>query len=454
LVIKKNKNSIEIQIEKNAAKEISDFITKNKIHKVNAGIVFEKGKIKTKSSYMIPRKLLKLNDGNSRFRTAVNTLKEERMKDGESANFNMKNKKDVETIRNLLKGINPEDKIRANEFKKLSNEIEKASYEFGTNGVRDPCIVLADGVYINGNNRDTILEDLRQIHLRKRNGTPEKYDEIEVIVCDKSTTAMDIGRMELKEQVSADLRSQFDTMNSAMLTREIFLNELATRGPGKEEEVKNFIKNTMEGRDLKYVKELLNYADFIDQILIQLKIPGDHHKLNSEAEDAVSVTTIVKQFSSKYANASDTEKPTLVFECAALVQGVMMKSKLAKDDYKYTSRQLWANRTARNKSPAAKKIVENYDWLQHDMTSIESCKKFGDTLQKAEEKANDEEMLNNPTKLLILVNDKLITISDSLKGTQSKQIKKKLVDAKVDRHLITIEESIEDIKKELKKIKI
>jgi hypothetical protein len=452
-----NKNPEIFQTNKKDAKEICDYIQSNlpncKVSN-NAGIVFEKGVKITKESFMIPRRLLKLNTENGRFKTAISKLKAERIHAGQSPDFDMNDVKDVEIIREMLKGNHPKDLERSNKYKTLKDEIEKASFEFGTNGIEKPCIITADGIYINGNNRDTILEDLRNKQLKKRTGTPEKYDNIEVIICGEITMT-DIGSMELREQVSKDLRSEFDAMNSSILTRKVFLNQMAVKGPGKEAEVIQWIAGTMEGRDIKFVKKLLEFADFVDQVLIQLKIPGEHHKINSEADESVSVTTIIKRYSEKYTSAAIGDKANIIYECAANVQGVMMKSKITDPThYDYSSRKLWESIKLRNKSPSAIKMVSNYDWLQHDFTSTESCKKFGKLLHDAEEKAKDEKMIDNPSILLNDANNKLITISDSLKGPQNKKIKMKLVQAKVDRHLKTIKDSIKDIEDTLDKIKI
>ncbi len=461
MVIKKNTDSkkSEYTINKNNAKMILDFINKNKKCKINnsAGIVIENGKKKSKPSFMIPRSLLKLNTFNHRFTTSMNTLRDERIKSGKSPEFDMNKKADVEIIRNMLRGIDPSNKDRHNQYNILKNEIEKASFEFGTNGIEKPTIITADGIYINGNRRDTVLEDLKQIQIKKKKGgLPEKYNSIGVMICDADITNSDIRRMELKEQVSKDLRDEYDTMNSAILVKEEYENELAIKGPGHEEEVKKILAGTMEGRNVKKINELLDFADFVDQVLIQLKLERQYHKINtnSDENDAVPVTTIIKQFSSKWANASPADKANIIFECAGTVQGVLSKSKITDPThYNFTSRKYWESRTLRNKSPSAKKIVDDYDWSSHDFTSIESCKRFGNILQKAEERAKDEEWINSPSKLLVSVNDKLVIISDALTGPQNKRMKIKLKQSNVDRHLREIKKSLASIESKLKKIK-
>jgi len=60
----------------------------------------------------------------------------------------------------MLRGIHPSIPDRKTNYDKLLDEIKNHSEIHGGNGLRDACIILADGTYVNGNRRDVVLDDM------------------------------------------------------------------------------------------------------------------------------------------------------------------------------------------------------------------------------------------------------------------------------------------------------
>jgi len=450
-----NKNSIKM--DKNNAKKIADYISKKKCKTSRKGDIIVNGKATLEYAYTLPREILKLNLYNHRFTTAMNTLKDDRLNSGKKPDFNLNKKSDIDEIRNMLRGISPSNKYRKTQYDKLLQEVETYSLEHGTNGIKELTIVTADGVYINGNRRDTVLEDLKEKEIKKKKGgLPQKFDEIDVIVCPDTITLSDIRQMELKEQVSLSLRDEYDYMNTAMLVKEEYDNLVAIKGPGKESEALKIIASRVEGKGIKQIDEYLKFLNFVDMILEILNLEGEYHKINTKSDDdkdSNPVTTICKEFQQKWSKASNSEKPRIIYECAAYCQGVFTKSTPGKSDYKYTSRNYRNLKTALSKK-SAKTELEKYDFSKHDFQSKASAKKYGDTLQIAEDKAKNEDWLETPGKLLKSIEGSLFTIDQALSSSESKKVAKRLEQVKLERSLKQFKKSLNSIELKFKKIKV
>lgn len=445
----------EIEINKTSSKLISDYILKNKCKTSRKGDIIVKGKSTLEYAHTLPRSFLKLNIFNHRFTTAMKTLQDERVLAGKSPYFDTSKNSDVDEIRNMLRGISPSNTYRKTQYDKLLQEVETYSLEHGNNGIKELTIITADGIYINGNRRDTVLDDLKNKEIeKKKGGLPQKYDQIDVIICPDTITYSDIRQMELKEQVSLSLRDEYDYMNTAMLIKDEYENLLEGKGLGKENEVIKIIASRIEGKDSKHVQEYLEFLKFVDIVLEQLDKDGEYHKINTKSDDdndSNPVTTICKEFQQKWSKASQNEQPDLIFQCAAYCQGVFTKSDPSTSAYRYTSRNYRNLKTAMNKKSAKEKIT-SYDWSTHDFTSDDSCKRYGDTLQLAEELAKNENWLETPGKLLQSIEQSLFTIDSALSSSESKKVKIKLEHAKVARSLKEFKKSIDSIESKLNKM--
>ena len=253
---KNSKAEGRIPINQQSAKTISDYIKKHPNMKSNrTAFVIENGKSSEKNAWTLPRQLLRLNPDNHRFTTAVSELIAERIDKNESAEFDMEKKEDIKQIRNMLRGLKPINVDRKEKYQKILNEIQSHSEKYGGNGLKVAGIITADGMYINGNRRDTVLEDLQEKETKKKNGDPSKFDNFEVVICDENITYSDIRQMEIAEQVSVSLRDEYDYLNTAMLIKEEYDNLIQQKGEGKKVQVISQIASRIEGKGPKAIVE-------------------------------------------------------------------------------------------------------------------------------------------------------------------------------------------------------
>lgn len=446
-----------IDLDKKRTKIISNYVKKHNPISKKITYVIEDGTSVEKTAFTIPRSFLRLNPFNHRFQTSVSELIEERLQEKKSPDFNLDSKYDVEQLRNMLRGIYPINPDRKTNYDKLLNEIKNHSEIHGGNGLRDACIVTADGTFVNGNRRDTVLEDLQNLETKKKNGgDPSKFDKIDVVICSENTTYSDIRQMEIKEQVSTSLRDEYDFMNTALLIKEEYDNLLAQKGDEKKDQVIKIIASRVEGKQSSAIKEYLEFLEFVDAILETLKLDGEYHKINTKIPgESKPVTTILREWQNRWYNEkSGTRKFLIVNIAAGYCQGVFKTAKNPGDEsvYKYTARN---HREFKNyeKSKKAKAILEDINyWKKHDFTSDKSADELGDLIQKAEEYKKNELWITKPAKVLDSVNSSLLTIDDALVGTRSKEVKSLLEQANVTRYLSEFRKIISNIENKLSKM--
>lgn len=260
------------------------------------------GKIHLKATYMIPRNKLLLNFRNHRFTTEWDNLKQEQIKKQKDPEFNPFNDDDVETIRAVIRGSDPWNKTRSDSFEELVEGMEKAAGEVtDSNGQEQPGIVLENGTYVNGNRRDTALEWLtngKEVRKKgkKYGATTNKFDLMEVGICNKDTTESDIRLMEIREQISMDLRDEYDFMNAAMLTKEQFTSEKNRKiRPSMSGKKKQLIEETIineiaaQGysgkKSVSRTKEYLDFMMFVDQVLKAMGKENQYYIVNQSSGD-------------------------------------------------------------------------------------------------------------------------------------------------------------------------
>ena len=258
------------------------------------------GKVKVKPTYRIPRDRLLLNFRNHRFTTEWDNLKQERIKQKKDPEFDPFNDDDVETIRAVIRGESPPNSARADAFEELVEGMETAAGEvIDSNGQEQSGIILNNGTYVNGNRRDTALEWLTNGKKVKKKGKKfgartKQYDWIEVGICDKDTTESDIRLMEIREQISIDLRDEYDFMNAAMLTKEEFTAEynqkIKPSMSGKKKQdvedaiIKEIASQGYAGKkSVARTKEYLAFMRYVDQVLKAMGKEGQYHVVNQSS---------------------------------------------------------------------------------------------------------------------------------------------------------------------------
>ena len=286
----------------NNAKDLAKWLKANKDKKKTGRFVktIWHGKVKIKPTYNIPRDKLLLNFRNHRFTTEWDNLRQERTKQNKDPEFNPFNDEDIETIRAVIRGSDPYNSSRADSFEELVEGMERAAGEVpDSNGQEQPGIILPDGTYVNGNRRDTALEWLTNGKGVKKKGKKfgartKQFDVIEVGICDKDTTESDIRLMEIREQISIDLRDEYDFMNAAMLTKEQFTSEQnkkikPTMSGKKKQQVEDAIIKEIASQGYsgkKSVSRTMDYLDFmkfVDQVLKAMGKETQYHIVNQSS---------------------------------------------------------------------------------------------------------------------------------------------------------------------------
>ena len=203
---------------------------------------------------------MQLNPGNGRFDDNVDRLVQDRQKAGKrnATTFDMDDQRlpkknspvlystdlemdlggDVYQIRQMIKGLHPPDKEKESKFKELMGLMKSATKDSDTpSGQEDPCIATADGVYVNGNRRDCVLEDFFQQHGAKKKAPANTsvFTKVSVAICPPEVTAIDVKRMELHEQESVDTRAKFSAIATAKSSMRIYTSRCKELGVGEKE---------------------------------------------------------------------------------------------------------------------------------------------------------------------------------------------------------------------------
>lgn len=455
-MVSKTENSKQMgmmALDKKRTRIILNHIKKHNPTSDKSAVVIENGKPTKKTSMSLPREFLRLNPFNHRFTTSLQEIIDERIENNKSKNFNMDKKEDIEQIRNMLRGDHPTNLDRKNSYKKLLDEVKNSSELYGGNGLTDACIITADGTFVNGNRRDVVLEDLQELETaKKKGGNPDKFDMIDVVICNENITYSDIRQMEIKEQVSINLRDEYDYMNTALLIKEEYDNLILQKGEEKKKQVIKIIASRIAGKSDKSIHEYLDFLEFVDSVLDMLQLKNQYHKINTQIPgESKPVTTILKEWQQKSSGSSNKRKFLQLNIAAAYCQGVFKTAKKPDDEivYKFNTRN---HRTFKNysKSKKAEELLENMEyWKDHDFTSDESVNKFGDLIQRAEEYKKNELWITKPRKMLDSISSSLEIIDIALVGTRNKEVRTELQKAKVMKRLDEFKKRINSIEKKM-----
>ena len=453
------------------AKNISEYIKK---HKNDVNVVLphnkkrteQRGKVKYVQVYRLPRRLCVLNAYNHRFGTEWENIREERVAAGKHKELDVTNVDDIETIRDVLKGKDPPNKTRTQTFEELKEGIEKASEESEDrdfNGQTTPGIITWDGIYVNGNRRDTALQVIKDERLknkknRKRGTETKKFDFIIVCRCDEGLWEDDVMAMEMYEQISKDLRDPYDYMNAAILIKKKYNSQLLAKlsksdtkaqKNKKIDEVVQSIANKMVGVGTKKVEEYLNFMKFVDGILILNKKPGQYNVVNKSSGALTPISYLLREAAKEWTKIGSTSGKTefmkfIAIECA-VHQNLHTKDLFkVRDNYRAYRKAT----TTKQSKAILKKVVDRFDWKKLDS----SCKSAVSSLNQAVSIQKAEEDANKPDELLNKVLTEILQVQKSLTmGARSKKLEKLAQNPDILDDIIV---GAEDIQKSLRKYKM
>jgi hypothetical protein len=231
--------------------------------------------------YELPRYLLRLNPHNWRFRAEFQPVKEERQKLGKPIELDPDREEDVKAIRDLLMGIKPKNQQRKDRYNSLKKDFITNSKN-GGNGQDTPGIILWDGIYVNGNRRDTILEDLTA---KPPEGCqPTQFQKILVSRLPENTTATDIKANETREQIGQDSRERYDYTNSALMIED-YVQQLTKVEKLPVKSAYKQIANQVFGLDEEQIEEYIDFKQMADEFLKEIDHPGQYSYIQNTAEE-------------------------------------------------------------------------------------------------------------------------------------------------------------------------
>ena len=277
-------------------KEITAWIDKNP-NCLKEGLkhnAFYHGNDKPFDVFELPRHLLRLNPNNWRFRAEFEPVKQERQKLGKPIELDSDNEDDVKAIRDLLMGIKPKNQQRKDRYNNLKKEFIAKSRS-GGNGQKTPGLILWDGTYVNGNRRDTILEDLS--NKPPEGCQPTQFQRILVSILPKDTTQTDIKANETSEQIGLDSRERYDYTNSALMIED-YVQQLVKVEKLTEKAAYKEIANQVFGLEEEEIADYINFKLMADEFLKVIGKPGQYNYVQDSVDDEKQgggIVTILKE---------------------------------------------------------------------------------------------------------------------------------------------------------------
>ena len=448
---------------KKRSKKILEYIKNNKSRADTKMVknVFQFDKIEAVKVFDLPRDLLILNPENGRFEAELDIIREERKSKGMSLELDPENDKDVEIIRNMLKGIHPKNAERDGAFKKLYENIEEVASKTGTNGQEEPGIITHDGILVNGNRRDTVMEELA-ISTKKKKGNPLKYNNLRVAILDKDVSAYDLWKNEAKEQISQESREEYDYVNSALEIKRGYA--LLTKKGLTDKKAKDEISKTLYGRSVKDVESYLDFLKIADLFLKQIGKKGQHRYIQDSGSKTgeKGIVTILKEVAKQriadQKAGKDDEEIAKWFKAASLFcviskrkptiskGGKTKKLNFGHRDYRRFMSKAMATPETR------KRVLDSKAFLNVKITdpSLEHMNGFNDAIDSAIGLYDIQILTINPLSLLQKAQDALSELSKDLNSSHKKEMLKIMKDGNGDQIIKDVKSLIAEITKKNK----
>jgi len=446
------------------SKAINKYIADNRNCKTNLVMnAFQHDKIIPVNVYTLPRNLLRLNPENGRFKAELDVIREERKKAGKSLELDPDDEEDIQTLRNMIKGIYPKNTERANAYKKLYDNILEVSLKTNTNGQEQPGMITFDGIYVNGNRRDTVMEDLSET-TKKQKGEPLKYHEIRVGILDKDVSQYDLWKNEAKEQISQESREEYDYVNSAIEIKRGY--NLLRKRDFSDKRAKEEIAKTLYGRNAQDVENYLNFLEIADLFLKQVKKPGQYRFIqesgNAEGEKGiVTILQEVEKQKTKYekegwdpVSIQKWFKSVCIFCIYSKIKPTVTRSDGTKRplsfghrEYRVFQKKAMATDETR-KRVFSSPVLDKIDW---NNPSKEVASEFHDVIASAQSYYDIQESIADPLSLLVKASDSLSRISQDLNSSHRSNMVKVIRENDGLRKINDIKRFISDITMKISK---
>jgi len=423
--------------------------------------VFQFDKISAVKVYDLPRHLLILNPENGRFEAELDIIRDERKSKGASLELDPENEKDEKIIRDMLKGIHPKNAERAGAFKKLYENIEEVSSKTGTNGQEEPGIITHDGLLVNGNRRDTVMEDLA-ISTKKKKGDPLKYHNLRVAILDSGVSKYDLWKNEAKEQISQESREEYDYVNSALEIKRGYL--LLLKKGLTDKKAKDEISKTLYGRSVKDVESYLDFLKIADLFLKQIGKKGQHRFIQDSGSKAgeKGIVTILQEVAKKklaYEKAGKDDEFIAKWFKATSLFCLISKRKPTISKAGKTKKLVFGHRQYRRFETQAMATPETIQRVLNAKVlsdvkitdpTLEHMNQFSDAIDSAIGLYDVQTTVNNPLILLEKAQDALSELSKDLNSSHKKEMLKIINESNGEQIIRDIKSLISEITKKNK----
>ena len=275
------------------SKEVTKWVSEHRCKQNKKHPAFINGSQSDMDVYELPRYLLRLNPDNWRFKAEFDAMKAKRQRSGKPLELDPDNEEDKKIIRELIMGINPKNEQRKERYQELKKDFI-ANSKNGGNGQITPGIILHDGTYINGNRRDTILEDLSKNP--PQGCQPTSFQHILVARLPEDVTLTDIKAIETREQISLDSRERYDYTNGALMVSD-YMEHLTKVEKLDEKAAIKQIANQVFGLTENNIQEYLSFKKTADDFLQAIGRSGQYSYIQetSKEKDEGGIVQILKE---------------------------------------------------------------------------------------------------------------------------------------------------------------
>ena len=476
----KAKSSSPYNPDKNRVAEIKRLKAKVGKQEGKSVATIQNGKPKAIPVYSLPRKFLRLNPANHRFRSSLNSLKKTRLAAKKKRqdiknpfDFDMADTRgpssalelggDVYQIRQMIKGEMPKDAKKKRAFQNLYNAMISHRENFGGSGQKDPGIVTSDGIYINANRRDCVLQQLQDEAAKNKQGGPvDVFKNVDVGICDDITSS-DIRRMEMSEQMSIDTRDKFNSIDEAELVHEEYLDTCddLNVAPKKDgiwnEKAVSEIASVIEGKSKADVIKFLDFYDLSILVLKKLKTPEETWRISIDDPDDPPKSAPIGEYLEEMITSWKSvtgKKKNLEFNkiqtYCGLIWGKARIGSESEDALSHNPTFQAGRGPVRKMMKNSKKFNDTKYYQGLDSTDPDDQEQIADDIESELEKSKQKGALGKPARVLKSIESSLGVISDGLTGTDSKKVAIRLEEAKADKKLKDFSEQITVISKKLK----
>ena len=421
---------------------------------------FQNNSIDQVKVYSLPRRLLRLNPVNGRFKAELDVIIEDRKKAGKSLELDPNDPEDVKTLRDMLKGVHPKNAERANAYKKLLDNIREVSIKTKTNGQEVPGLITYDGIYVNGNRRDTVMEELSD-PTKNQKGEPLKFHEIRVGILRQDVTAYDLWKNEAKEQISQESREEYDYVNSALEIKrghQLLIDQGFSDKRAKEE-----IAKTLYGRDAEDVENYLKFLEITDIFLKRVKRPGQYRFVQESGNESgeKGIATILQEVAKireKNKSSWDADLQTNWFKSVAIFclyskikptvtdsNGKQKKLSFGHREFRVFQKKAMATDDTR-KRVFSSPVLDKIDWVN---PSKEHALDFHKAIANAQNVYDVQEDISDPLMLLEKATESLSKVSKDLNSSHRASMVKIIKEHKGEHFITDIKQLIADISKKL-----